>query len=150
MSDKKRVESPPSELTTVVRMWPSRPILGPDVAERVRRVPGGPVYWLHVLQQQPAPDGLRLATRKCRKDVLERLQWDGDDVWRAFLALRAEHYRGSSWCQITDQFWLPCDAYALPDYDDGYDPEARIEIYMKFGVSSNGRLLLMVSCHPSG
>lgn len=120
-----------------------------------RKIRGGPLLDLLALQALVAngamgEDEVWVATDRCEQD-LENWQWSFADVLYMLSCLKSGDFKNSEWCQIKGGKLYPGDAYCLP-----YDCERRerslrgLEVYMKFSVSENGQLsLVLVSCHGS-
>lgn len=141
--------APPDTLTTVVNYWPELPPtkLG-ELEESARRIGIQPIYRLpELLAKFPAEDFLAV-TRKCKDDLAE-LQWTTTHVLRALQAATSDCYRNSHWCQTSSGGkWIPCDAYVLAGQKTGDSPPRLVDVYIKFGLSSEtGKAVLVVSCH---
>lgn len=124
-------------------------------AGKRRQIAGGALLDLAALQALVQAgsldeDDLWVATDRCERD-LENYQWDYEDVLHMLTCLKTSDYKNSEWCQVKGGDWYPCDVYRLP-YDS--DRRARnaqgLEVYMKFSVTEEGQLsLVLVSCHGS-
>lgn len=90
-------------------------------------------------------------TEKCIKD-LQKWELDADDLVELLhIAVTKGRYRNSEWCVQNPQGpWAACDAYDLTrsEYIEHARKEMEIEYYLKFAISRNGDLMLVVSCHP--
>lgn len=104
------------------------------------------------LLEKHGADALRLWTTKCQRDVQD-LVLDHDDVAELLqLALRRGQFRNAQWCQQKPCGpWAACDAYTVTrsEWNDAAFKSLDIEYYVKFALSKNGTLLLVVSCHVS-
>ncbi|TXH62099.1 MAG: hypothetical protein E6Q93_03710 [Burkholderiaceae bacterium] len=120
-----------------------------------RTIPGGPVFGLAVLQGMVA-DGVMsenevwVATDRCERD-LENERWSYDDVLHLLSCLQPADFKNAEWCRVKGGALYPCDVYRF-----GFDFERRarnargLEVYMKFSVTEDGQLsLVLVSCHGS-
>lgn len=92
----------------------------------------------------------RAVTRKCTRDI-ENLQEseDGFDVVQALLDLSSASYKKSMWCQTSDSFWLPCDAYSL-SYSiakPNVPYLSQFNYYIKLCKSITGQLVFLISVH---
>lgn len=133
----------------MVNFWLAVPMPGERLPDSQRVISKGPIYKLDEVRRQLNAGSVVLATPKCTKDVAQRLQWDKGDVWAAFNSLASKHYVSSEFCLIQNNVWVCADAYAIYNYYDGNEGGWTVDLYLKFGVSPNGRVLLMISCHPS-
>lgn len=95
-------------------------------------------------------DEVWVATDRCERD-LQNWQWSLADVLHMLICLKSVDFKKAEWCQIKGGAMYPCDVYRLP-----YDCERRernpcgLEVYMKFSVTEDGQLsLVLVSCHGS-
>jgi len=144
----KQLHSAPAQLTSMVNFWPDQPIFSEQLTDQEREIHGGPIFKLSEVQKSLKPESIRLVTGKTARDVAEKLEWEIEHVWRAIVHLQAKHFHRSEWCLTGSKIWLRTDSYVMRRYDDNLDPIRPVDLYVKFGVSNNGSLLLIVSCHP--
>lgn len=95
-------------------------------------------------------DSVWVATDSCERD-LENAAWDYGDVLQMLSCARPADFKNAEWCQVKGGELYPCDVYRF-----GFDCERRVrnarglEVYLKFSVTDDGRLtLVLVSCHGS-
>lgn len=112
---------------------------------------GAPLYPLDQVKQIAVAAAIRLVTDKCINDLANKLTWDNDHVAHLFNQLTSANYYKSEWCRTNANMYLPCDAYVLNRMEYIYAAQKQLncEYYVKFAVSTNGQLLLIVSCHMS-
>ena len=126
-----------------------------EPAGRNREIPRGPVFDLAVLQGLIAngslgEDEVWVATDRCERD-LENEQWDYGTVLHLLSCLDTGDFKSAEWCAVKGGAWHPCDVYRLNfDFVRGVRNPRGIEVYLKFSVTDDGRLtLVLVSCHGS-
>ncbi|CAM3791850.1 hypothetical protein VA7868_03124 [Vibrio aerogenes CECT 7868] len=124
-----------------------------DVGES-RLYLNGPLYPKEkVLEILDAGDHhTRLWTRKCIRDVAN-LALEMDEV-RLLIrqAIILGTYISSEWCvQKPNGPCAACDGYRLyrNEWAEYARKTIRFEYYVKFAVTRNEKILLLVSCHPS-
>ncbi|WP_411360133.1 hypothetical protein [Pseudidiomarina sp. YC-516-91] len=96
-------------------------------------------------------DVIRPQTKKCRNDI-QALELDNEDLAGLIRnAVRGGRYRKSVWCRVSAKAIVACDDYVVIDkfWVEAVGKEMDCEMYLKFAINQNGKLLLMVSCHPS-
>lgn len=120
-----------------------------------RSIRGGPLLDLAVLQDLISngtlgEDEVWVATDRCERD-LENSMWRYEDILHMLACLISKDFKKAEWCQVKGGEMYPCDVYRLH-----YDGERRVrnprglEVYMKFSVTEDGQLnLVLVSCHGS-
>lgn len=120
-----------------------------------RTIHGGPVFDLVVLQGMVAAgalgeDEVWVATDSCERD-LENEQWSYDDVLHMLSCLKPADFKKAEWCQVKGGEMFPCDVYLLHfDFERRVRNARGLEVYMKFSVTEDGQLsLVLVSCHGS-
>ena len=121
----------------------------PPLAGNTRKLLVGPLYGLSVVQALThTPSALSLWTQKCKRDVAN-LGFDTADVGELIRELTERDYRDSEWCENGRGAWAACDAYTLRrlEFLEKAGKSLPMEYYLKFALSKNGTLLLMVSCH---
>ena len=91
-----------------------------------------------------------------RKNVLvifKKLGFGEDDLPGLIkLAVNRGRFIGAEWCQQNpDGPWAACDSYSVirREWIDAAYKEMDMEYYIKFAIGKSGRILLLVSCHPS-
>lgn len=120
-----------------------------------RTIRGGPVFDLVVLQAMVTggalgEDEVWVATDSCERD-LENEQWSYDDVLHMLSCLKPADFKKAEWCQVKGGEMFPCDVYLLHfDFERRVRNARGLEVYMKFSVTEDGQLsLVLVSCHGS-
>lgn len=96
-------------------------------------------------------DVIRPQTETCRDDI-QALEFNNEDLARLIKnAVTAGRYRKSVWCRLSAKAVAACDDYVVIDkaWVEAAHKEMDCEMYLKFAINQNGKLLLMVSCHPS-
>lgn len=128
--------------------------LEPPIGSR-RTIRGGPVFDLSALQGMVATGLLGenevwVATDSCERD-LENERWGYDDVLLLLSSLKPGDFKKAEWCQVKGGALYPCDVYGLNfDFERGVRNTRGLEVYLKFSVSEDGQLtLVLVSCHGS-
>ena len=119
-----------------------------------RCIEGGPLYGkdevLAVLAQ--GEGGLLPWTRKCVMDM-ENLTFDNLNAIELIEdALKGGRFRNSEWCvQNPSGPWAACDAYELvrKEWVQAAHKEMPFDYFVKFAIGKTGKILLLVSCHPS-
>lgn len=131
-----------------------RALLTPPSSSR-RRISVGPVFDLPRLKSLIAAgylteDEVWVATDRCERD-LENERWSYEDVLRMLSCLEPVDFKNAEWCQAKGGQMYPCDVYRLYfDFERCARNARGLEVYMKFSVTDNGRLsLVLVSCHGS-
>jgi hypothetical protein len=123
--------------------------------EENRKISGGPLYDAELVLGILSAATKQLVpvvpwTRKCITD-LQRYELDGTDlVELLILTLSQGAYKSSEWCESKPGGpWAACDAYKVSrsEYLSAQDRSYQVEYYIKFAVSRQGTLLLLVSCH---
>lgn len=118
-------------------------------ADKTRKISGGPLYGLSVVQALTLEAGsLKFWTRDCRQDAAN-LGFETTDVGELIRGLTDRDYRDSEWCENGRGAWAACDAYTLRrlEFLEKAGKSFPMEYYLKFALSKSGTLLLMVSCH---
>lgn len=104
------------------------------------------------LLDEKGSDSFRAWTNDCIKD-LAKWQLDHDDVLDLIrLCFRTGKFLSAEWCQQKPNgCWAACDAYRVfrTECPKHADKDMLIEYYLKFAINEKGRLLLLISCHPS-
>lgn len=117
-----------------------------------RLIGAGPLYPAEeVIRLLSDSDVIRPQTEKCRND-LQALEFDNEDLARLIKnAVSAGRYRKSVWCRLSAKAIAACDDYVVIDkaWVEAAHKEMDCEMYLKFAINQNGKLLLMVSCHLS-
>ena len=120
-----------------------------------RTLRGGPLLDLTVLQDMLAKGGLTadqvwVATDRCERD-LENERWSYEDVLLLLSSLKPGDFKNAEWCLVKGGALTPCDVYRLHfDFERGVRNTRGLEVYLKFSVSEDGQLtLVLVSCHGS-
>lgn len=131
-----------------------RTSLKPSTSAR-RTIAGGPVFDLFMLQALVADgelteDEVWVATDRCERD-LENERWSYEDVLHMLSCLRPADFKSAEWCQVKGGEMYPCDVYRLHfDFERRVRNARGLEVYMKFSVTDDGQLsLVLVSCHGS-
>lgn len=120
-----------------------------------RRINGGGLYdkleVLGILGGKPSAVVIPW-TRKCGEH-LQKFNMDVDDAARLLeLCMHQGTFLGSEWCQQKPNgAWAACDAYKVNyrEWNQAAQKDFLIEYYVKFGINSSGKVLLVASCHPS-
>lgn len=121
------------------------------------KISNGPLYpaeevlaLLTSLESQA--QAIRAWTTKCAQDM-QKWGIDADGACELIKqALRIGHFLGSEWCiQRPDGPWAACDAYSLVrrEWIQHAYRELNVEYYTKFAIAKSGKILLVISCHPS-
>ena len=122
---------------------------------KTRVIAAGPLLDLAALQAAITSgrlnaEGVWPATRRCRNS-LEDCQWSYNDVLRMLGCLLPQDHKNSEWCDIEGGRTVPCDVYTIC-----YDEPRRqrnprcIEVYLKFSITDDGTLtLVLVQSHLS-
>ncbi len=123
-----------------------------EIGEK-REIQDGPLYDKdHVLRLLDEEE-IVVWTRKCLRD-LQRWEIDLEDVAELIkTALDKGTFLGSQWCeQKRSGPWAACDAYRIfrSEWSHVAHKKILVEYYVKFAINRKGRLLLVISCHPSG
>lgn len=136
-------------------LWKRDPGSPPQLKSNQRAIRGGPLLNLVALQALVSDgvlgeDEVWVATDRCETD-LQNAQWNYGDVLHMLTLLITKDYKKAQWCQVKGGEMYPCDVYVLR-----YDCERRtrnargLEVYMKFSVTKEGQLsLVLVQCHGS-
>lgn len=121
-------------------------------SEAGRLIGAGPLYPAEeIVRLLNDIDAIRPQTEKCRNDI-QSLEFDNEDLARLIKnAVTAGHYRKSVWCRLSAKAIAACDDYVVTDraWSEHARKEMDCEMYLKFAINQSGKLLLMVSCHPS-
>lgn len=114
-----------------------------------------PVFDLDVLKRLISngvlgEDEVWVATDRCLRD-LENERWSYNDVLRMLISLEPGDFKHAEWCRVKGGELHPCDVYQLPfDFERRLRSPRGLEVYMKFSLTDEGRLgLVLVSCHGS-
>lgn len=78
-------------------------------------------------------------------------QSDIEDLTR--YAIKSGQYINSQWCQAkAGGPWAACDAYRFirKEWNGNAFKDMDVEYYIKVAIGKTGKVLLLVSCHPSG
>src|SRR5688572_8357429 len=97
--------------TLRLELWTPPPYPLPKDAG-ARRL-AGPRYDLDRVKALADGDHIYVATAECDKYLLEKLEWDVDDVASLIRALRRADYHASEWCKVSNSIVIDADAYAL-------------------------------------
>ncbi|HHF3183988.1 TPA: hypothetical protein ACVOYQ_001460 [Vibrio alginolyticus] len=85
---------------------------------------------------------------------MQKWEFDQDDITELTqYAIRFGQYIDSEWCQSkADGPWAACDAYRFirKEWNDNAFKELNVAYYIKVAIGKTGKVLLLVSCHPSG
>lgn len=123
-----------------------------DWSDGERQIGSGPLYPVdEIITLLRDSDVIRPQTEKCRNDV-QALELDNEDLARLIRkAVSTGHYRKSIWCRSSAKAIAACDDYVVKDktWIEAAHKEMDCDMYLKFAINSNGKLLLVVSCHPS-
>lgn len=119
-----------------------------------RCIEGGPLYSkgdvLAVLAQ--GESSLLPWTKKCKNDI-QAFSFDTRDAIKLVEeALKVGRFRNSEWCvQKPSGPWAACDAYELQrkEWVQVAHKEMLFNYFVKFAIGKAGKVLLLVSCHPS-
>ncbi len=120
-----------------------------------RTIPGGPLYQAHEVLELLESGGSQAITPLTRKCLDDSQKWslDKDDLLQLLkLAVRSGRFRGSEWCEKKHSGpWAACDAYSVirMEWIAKAHKEIGMEYYIKFAIGTSGKILLLVSCHPS-
>jgi len=123
----------------------------PDCGTQRIVIDGGPLYpaqaVLTVLQR--GDQALRVATRKCTKDVESLCLNHPALVDLIRQAITQGSYKNSEWCRLNERSVAACDAYVLSraEWRDDLCKTLDCQYYLKFSIGRSGALLLLVSCH---
>lgn len=132
------------------------PLVPPDPEQR--KIAGGPIYDLDVVQQiirhrLTAGERAVWIGNESAEDALANdffPPWDEQDVPPLLLALTKADRICSEWAKTSNGTWFDCDVYVM-----GYNRNRQIrwpegsKIYVKFGMSRNKPLCVVVRVHPS-
>jgi hypothetical protein len=89
-----------------------------------------------------------LFTSKCALDAANEGLALRDVIALVKDAVDVGKYKNSQWCRQSVQGPIaPCDAYALTQFIKTNGETRRVNYYVKFAISSTGKLLLIFSCH---
>ena len=118
-----------------------------------REIKGGPLYGKdRVLELLAKEENIRTWTRKCTDD-LQIWSLELEDVAELIrIGLGKGKFLGSELCeQKKNGPRAACDAYRVFRLEWSKVAYKKIptEYYIKFAINKTGKLLLMVSCHPS-
>jgi len=124
----------------------------PEAGQR-REIKGGPLYDRgHVLELLDKEKNIQAWTRKCRDD-LQNWGLDPEDIVELIsMSLSEGNFLGSQWCEQEENGpWAACDAYSIfrLEWSEAAHRKISTEYYVKFAINKTGKLLLIVSCHPS-
>lgn len=126
----------------------------PPPDAQIRTIPSGPLYppsEVLKLIKQISEDDVIAWTEKCILD-LQSLNLDARDLMELVtIAVTRGRFRKSKWCiQSQNGPWAACDAYSIvrKEFIEKAYREMDIEYYLKFAISLNGAVLLIISCHP--
>ena len=115
---------------------------------------GKPIYSVGRVKKllEKGEKGLTIWTRKGSQN-LKKWELEHDDVLELLrMALTHGQYLGSLWCvQKPTGPWAACDHYSVirKEWYEAASKDLAVEYYVKFAVNKSGKLLLVVSCHPS-
>jgi hypothetical protein len=114
---------------------------------------GGPLYDPSVILDILDKGKLVPWSSGCIRDM-QKWEFDQQDVEDLTqYALKYGRYIDSEWCQSkTNGPWAACDAYCFSrkEWNDDAYKEMDFEYYIKVAIGKTGKVLLLVSCHPSG
>jgi len=120
-----------------------------------RKIAGGPLYpadEVLALLTESGAQAVRAWTNKCQRDM-QKWSLDTDDLCELMeIAVRLGRFHGAEWCvQRPNGPWAACDAYSLVrrEWIVYAHREMDLEYYIKFAIAKRGKLLLLVSCHPT-
>ena len=113
------------------------------------KISNGPLYDLLRVQALAGDSQLNAWTEKCRKDVRKWFDDDLERVANLILTLKPKDYIDSEWCENGKGAIAACDAYSLnmTETAPATGKPVQMEYFVKFAVSKNGALVLIVSCH---
>lgn len=118
-----------------------------------REIKGGPLYSTHEVIELLSPDTVIAWTRGCQKDI-QKWAFEVEDLIRLIrLAVQSGRFLKSIWCQQKPGGpWAACDSYSVwsEEWSDEAYKYLSIEYYLKFAINKTGKLILTISCHPSG
>lgn len=143
-------------------LWTYEGELEPPENGNERRIPGGPLFDLALLQSMLETGELDLgddnqidvATDNCWED-LKKLKWTPKDHVSRLLSLlrpgkgKNGDFLNSQWCKDSEGDLHPCDSYRIRVDDKTWrrDPKAPL-YYVKFSMNDEGVLhLVLISCH---
>lgn len=138
--------------TTIISRFSGRLPLGEGESRKITSGPLYPAEEVLALLANPGSQAIHAWTDKCGRDM-QKWSLDADDLCELLeVALKAGRFLGAEWCvQRPNGPWAACDAYALVRQE--WIPYAHREIdmgyYIKFAIAKTGKVLLVVSCHPS-
>ncbi|MCJ8267846.1 MAG: hypothetical protein MJK04_00410 [Psychrosphaera sp.] len=117
-----------------------------------RVIKGGPLYPAQEVIECLNTDTV-IPWAGCRRD-LQKWTLDTEDlVDLVRLAVSGGQFLKSEWCtQKPGGPWAACDAYSIiyQEWNDTVNKHYSIEYYVKFAINKTGRVILTISCHPSG
>ncbi len=116
------------------------------------KIDGGPCYALCDVQALASSNAIVLATRRSNNQAYD-LGFDTADIGTLILELTTRDYKDSEWCDISQpNRVVAADAYTLRriEHDDTTEKKLYLSYYLKFAISSNNQILMMVSNHLSG
>lgn len=124
----------------------------PEVGKK-RKIQGGPLYDKdQILPLLTEEENIIAWTSKCRDD-LQKWRFDMADVAELIsICLDKGEFMDSEWCEQGESgLWAACDAYKVfrLEWSDIAHKGISFEYYIKFAINKTGKLVLMVSCHPS-
>lgn len=118
-----------------------------------QKIAGGPLYLKADVLPLLNAESIIAWTKGCRED-LQKWSLDGDELAELIkLAVNKGRYIDSEWCQEKPNgAWAACDAYTVieeqwNEYTKQYQDT---EFYLKFAIGKSGKVILTISCHPSG
>ncbi len=127
----------------------------PGADAPVKKIAGGPLYpSSEVMALLEDGEGKHISpwTRKCIADIQSRCIANDDLCGLLLEAITKGTYLDSEWCeQKTDGPWAACDSYRLTrrEWIDVVSKNMDIGYFFKFAIGKTGKILLLVSCHPS-
>jgi hypothetical protein len=91
-------------------------------------------------------------TKKCIHD-LQNYDMNNEDAARLLERCMLEgSFLGAMWCrQRPDGPWAACDAYrvSFSEWNQAAHKNFLVKYYVKYAIGRSGKVLLVVSCHPS-
>lgn len=124
-------------------------------SDKDRKIGGlsGPLYDPEVVLDILGNGKLIPWSNGCMRDM-QKWEFDQDDITELTqYAIRFGQYIDSEWCQSkADGPWAACDAYRFirKEWNDNAFKELNVAYYIKVAIGKTGKVLLLVSCHPSG
>ena len=128
----------------MVNWWPEPHAFGATPSDSEREIAGGPIYILKAVQAKYRDVDIVPVTARCKDEDLPRMGWDHGDILMALKSFTEFDYKGSQWAKSSNGIYLRCDVYGNKRYWDG---TRHFDLYIKFALSNNGMIVMIVSCH---